>query len=213
MILFRYEKVGAAAYLSHLDVLRLFGRTVRRAGIEVRFSEGFHPHQRFGFCNPVGLGTESVAEYGSADCDLAGPEFAERFNRVSVEGVRILQAKQAERDPNFAKLLVVSDYEIFLKDAGRFRDPMIALVRDPEFSVIYEHRNLTKTVADKVLRFDAEEDFVRVRLKSGAENLKADLLAQALQRAVGLKGRIRVRRTEQYAETGQGLKNASEWLL
>ncbi len=38
-----YEKVGKAAYILHLSLLRIFERTVQRAGLHPRFTEGFNP--------------------------------------------------------------------------------------------------------------------------------------------------------------------------
>ncbi len=46
MIAFRYTKTDGAEYLSHLDLLRHIDRTLRRAGIKVKMSEGFHPHPK-----------------------------------------------------------------------------------------------------------------------------------------------------------------------
>ena len=44
MIAFKYTKTDGAEYLSHLDLLRHITRTLRRSGIQVNASEGFHPH-------------------------------------------------------------------------------------------------------------------------------------------------------------------------
>lgn len=52
-----YSKTGGAAFLSHLDTLRVFDRAVRRSGIDVRYTSGFNPHIRLsaGTALPVGL--------------------------------------------------------------------------------------------------------------------------------------------------------------
>ena len=44
MIAFRYTKTDGAEYISHLDLLRHIDRILRRAGIEVGYSQGFHKH-------------------------------------------------------------------------------------------------------------------------------------------------------------------------
>ena len=56
MIAFRYTKTDGAEYLSHLDLLRHIDRTLRRAGIKVKMSEGFHPHPKIFMNKPRGLG-------------------------------------------------------------------------------------------------------------------------------------------------------------
>lgn len=60
---FRYEKRGALAYISHLDVLRTFQKALRRAALPIAYSEGFSPHPKLAFAAPLAVGQESVCEY------------------------------------------------------------------------------------------------------------------------------------------------------
>ena len=39
----RFEKVGNAVWISHLDLMRVFQRAFRRGGILIRHSQGFTP--------------------------------------------------------------------------------------------------------------------------------------------------------------------------
>ena len=57
-----FSKEGLIRYTSHLDLLRIFKRAFRRAGIEVSYSQGFNPHPRMGFCQPLSLGYFGVNE-------------------------------------------------------------------------------------------------------------------------------------------------------
>lgn len=57
-----FEKTGSAAYISHLDLVRAVSRAFSRAEIRVRHTEGFNPHPKLVFCNPLSLGYESLAE-------------------------------------------------------------------------------------------------------------------------------------------------------
>lgn len=69
----RYTKVGRLRFASHRDFSRAFERALRRAGIPVAFSSGFHPHPRISYANAAPTGAETDAEYleiGLADsCD------------------------------------------------------------------------------------------------------------------------------------------------
>ncbi|MBR3837730.1 MAG: TIGR03936 family radical SAM-associated protein [Clostridia bacterium] len=58
----RFEKCGPIRYISHLDLTRAFHRAFARAGIPLKFSEGFSPHPKFAFALPLSVGTESVVE-------------------------------------------------------------------------------------------------------------------------------------------------------
>ena len=58
MIAFKYTKTDGAEYISHLDMLRHIDRTLRRAGIEVEYSQGYHKHPRIFMGNPLALGVK-----------------------------------------------------------------------------------------------------------------------------------------------------------
>lgn len=60
--LIRFTKLGYIKYTSHLDMLRLFKRSFKRAGIELVYSQGFNPHPDMAFCQPLSLGYESICE-------------------------------------------------------------------------------------------------------------------------------------------------------
>lgn len=79
-------------YISHLDIIRLFQRAVRRAGLPVSLSQGFTPHYKIGFSNALKLGLESEAEKAlfSIDGWIGEQEFKDRINEKLPEGVRII---------------------------------------------------------------------------------------------------------------------------
>ena len=61
--LLTYEKLGPARFFGHLEIARHFSRAVRRAGIDVKYSKGYHPMPKISFDNPLPLGVESESEY------------------------------------------------------------------------------------------------------------------------------------------------------
>jgi len=58
-----FKKKGLIKYTSHLDMLRLFKRAFKTAGIPIEYSQGFNPHPKMGFAQPLSLGFTSEAEY------------------------------------------------------------------------------------------------------------------------------------------------------
>lgn len=58
-----YGKLEEARFLSHLELTRLFVRGFRRAGLNVEYSQGFHPMPKISFSPALPIGTESVAEF------------------------------------------------------------------------------------------------------------------------------------------------------
>lgn len=67
-----YTKQKEAKYIAHLDLNRMLDRALRRAGIEVAYSEGFNPHPKISFGPPLPVGVEGMREY--VDIDLKTPE-------------------------------------------------------------------------------------------------------------------------------------------
>ena len=59
----RFQKTGVICYTSHLDIMKVFKRSFKRAGIRLAYSQGFNPHPKMGFAQPLSLGYESMDEY------------------------------------------------------------------------------------------------------------------------------------------------------
>ena len=59
---FVYEKLGAAAFLSHLDVIRALPRSFRRIDVPLRYTQGFHPKPDMSFGPALSLGVSSLVE-------------------------------------------------------------------------------------------------------------------------------------------------------
>jgi radical SAM family uncharacterized protein/radical SAM-linked protein len=57
-----YSKLDGARYFGHLELVNIFQRALKRAGIAVRFSEGFHPKAKIAFDDPLPVGIESQQE-------------------------------------------------------------------------------------------------------------------------------------------------------
>ncbi len=57
-----YEKKGHARYFGHLELKNIFFRAIRRSGIRVKYTEGFHPMPKASFENPLPIGMESEKE-------------------------------------------------------------------------------------------------------------------------------------------------------
>lgn len=91
----KYSKTGMMKYLSHLDLVRLFERALRRAKIPIAFSQGYNPHPMISFASPLSIGVSSEAEH--FDLVLAEPvdenEFTHKMNLVLPNEVCIMKAK------------------------------------------------------------------------------------------------------------------------
>ena len=71
-----FSKTGRLRYLSHLELVNLLHRAIRRAGFPLEFSKGFHPSPKISFGPPLGVGIAGLSEYFDMEIvppfDLAG---------------------------------------------------------------------------------------------------------------------------------------------
>ncbi|MBI5417329.1 TIGR03960 family B12-binding radical SAM protein [Candidatus Poribacteria bacterium] len=59
----KYTKTGMLQYISHLDLIQLWNRALRRSGLPIAFSQGFNPQMIFSFGTILPLGIISHSEY------------------------------------------------------------------------------------------------------------------------------------------------------
>lgn len=88
----KFAKYGAMKFIGHLDMMRYFQKAIRRAGIDIKYSEGFSPHQIMSFASPLGVGLESMGEYLDIEVNYmtTTEEMKDALNRTMVEGVEVV---------------------------------------------------------------------------------------------------------------------------
>ena len=87
----RFEKTGRAVYISHLDLMHTLQRAFSRAGLKLKYSEGFNPHPQISIALPLSVGVASVCEILDfrllTEADPA--ELPARLSAVMPEGIRV----------------------------------------------------------------------------------------------------------------------------
>lgn len=89
-----FTKTGEAIWISHLDLMRLFQRAFKRAGLPLTHTQGFNPRPSVSIALPMSVGVESVCELLDFDLDgegVACEQITERLNAALVPGVRVLK--------------------------------------------------------------------------------------------------------------------------
>ena len=153
----RFKKTGAVLYIGHLDVMRYFQKTIRRAGINVSYSGGYSPHQIMTFAAPLGVGVESDGEYMDIGVEDETPDCShikDALNKASVPEIRILSVKLLPEDAGNAMASVyASSYEVsFYEDKAENHpdfETMAGLVDKMKVlaHIIY-HKETKKTTRD-----------------------------------------------------------------
>lgn len=115
----KFRKWGSMKFIGHLDMMRYFQKTIRRANIDICYSEGFSPHQIMSFAAPLGVGITSDGEYldievhSSLSSDLA----IKALNETMVEGVEVIGYVKLEDHAKTAMSIVAAaDYQVSVKE-------------------------------------------------------------------------------------------------
>ena len=112
-----FEKKGNAVWISHLDLMRLFQRAFKRAGLPLTHTQGFNPRPSVSIAMPLSVGVESICELLDFDLDgdaVACNEIHNQLNQTLVEGVRVLQVYENGkkiRDLSFLHCQVTLEYD------------------------------------------------------------------------------------------------------
>lgn len=110
----KFSKVGSLQFISHLDLNRTMKTVMIRAGIPIKYSEGFNPHPKMVFALPLSVGTESVTEY--LDFKITKPmtekELSDRLNSAFPPEMRVIEAYEPctkFTDIKFAEYVLEND--------------------------------------------------------------------------------------------------------
>ena len=115
---FRFSKTGSLALLSHLDLVRLMERALRRSGLPVSFTGGFHPLPRVQFALALPLGAEADGEW--MDLEFVRPldpaEALQQLQPQLPEGFALLEVQPVEVfGPSLSQELVGARWQLQLR--------------------------------------------------------------------------------------------------
>ncbi len=114
----RFSKHGAIRYIGHLDVMRYFQKVMRRAEVDIAYTQGFSPHQVMTFAQPLGVGIESDGEYMDIRMNsiTTCEDLKEAINTHSVPEIQALSVKiLPEGSGNAMASVAAAEYEIGFK--------------------------------------------------------------------------------------------------
>ncbi|HHV99912.1 MAG TPA: DUF2344 domain-containing protein [Clostridiaceae bacterium] len=187
-------------YISHLDLMKVFERALRRARLPVAYSQGFNPHPEMIFGLPLSVGVTSEAEY--ADFGLEGnvspADFMRRLNAQLPAGLKVLEAKKKFAKDNIMASITMASYRITVSAEGHFdreflQEKINDFIERPTIIVKKETKSKVRDVDIKPMIHqlclgDSEEGTFTVNslLSAGSSaNLKPELLYDAFADTFG----------------------------
>ncbi len=186
----KFSKTGMGKYISHLDLLRCFTRSIQRSGLPVVYSQGFNPHQKMTFSLPLPIGVTSECETVDIQFEdfVSDEEILEKLNRNLPMDMKVL----AVGDPlPKASEIVAAEYRMEASAEGRIdRETIDGFFRQKEVMVAKRTKkkgetqvNLLEFVRSWEVTGVSEQGFcLRVVVDAGGErNLKPELLGTTLK--------------------------------
>ena len=205
-----FSKRDRAKYISHLDMTRLFQRAVRRSGITMWYTEGFHPHLYMTFALPLSLGIESDCE--SVDMRLVDEisleGVRERLNAVLPVGVTVTEVTDVGMKAN---VIASSNYSVKVFSLSKKKEEMVAFLSREEILMTKKGKAGEKVVNVKpwIYNFEVSESGrdldLTLRLASGNTNtLNPQMLLSvfANEHNASVDGAF-ILRTHIFAENGE----------
>ena len=186
----KFAKRGAMKFISHLDVMRYFQKVIKRADIDIAYSEGFNPHQIMSFASPLGLGLNSEAEYVDIEVHttMSTKDAIAKLNEVSVPDMPILSYKLLDDNATKAMTLVAaSDYFVKFRENYvpniNLDNAINAFLTKDSIIITKETKKGTKEMDLKPLiyEFSTLNDGYFLKLAAGSvDNLKPELVFEEL---------------------------------
>ena len=204
----KYTKTGRLRFLSHLDFMNLFHRTLMRAKVKIAFSHGFNPHPKTAFGPALPVGIESEAEYVDLECDAffdsSGTALA--LNNMLPEGVRILESRVIPgKTPSLSGSISRYDYRVDIPESNASSLSVIAerfLSRNSVIVTKEGRSNDIRTGIESVAAVETENGaalLITLQDKDGVRPRIQDVIAQILESSPDETMLLRVRRTGMYS--------------
>lgn len=178
-------------FIGHLDIMRYFQKVMRRAEVNIRYSEGFSPHQIMSFASPLGVGMESHGEY--VDIEVlstdSSKEMLRRINAVIGNEMKALSYRLLpDNAANAMSIVAAADYSVKFRpgyepeDWNDFVKGLEAFMEQDEIMIIKKTKKGEKEMNLRPLIYDlkAEQDTIQMKIATGsAANIKPDLVINA----------------------------------
>lgn len=209
----KFSKNGPIKFIGHLDVMRYFQKAIRRAEIDVAYSQGFSPHQIMSFAQPLGVGVESNGEYVDIELNslISTLDIKERLNTVMNEGIHIESVKQLpENAMNAMASVKASLYEIRIKEGYNLGTDFFAkcenLANEEEILIIKKTKKneLKIDIKPAIFKLSIQSNVLVIMLDSSSSgNVKPNLFLEAVCNHNGLEYNpmaFSIRRMDMYTE-------------
>ena len=140
-----FNKYDEMKYISHLDLLRFMDRILRKCGIPVKYSQGFHPRPKISLGNPISLGTEAFNEPMDIELkeDMTNEELFDKLSEGTVKGFEFV--KVIDVDGKSSIVEEYKDMKFIIRGHGSSIEKLKELLEQNEILLTKEKRGKITT--------------------------------------------------------------------
>ena len=174
----RFSKSERVRYISHLDVLRSWERSLRRAELPLAYSQGFTPHPKLAFASPLPLGFVSEAEVMDVTLDgrVDREEFIERLAAQTSSELAVISVDEVPLTaPAPQAAMLWCDYRVVLDVA-----PESAQAKVEEF-VARDSFIFREDRGERVREYDLRKACAWIRVSGSEAGSQLEMRLQADQ--------------------------------
>lgn len=215
----KFSKQGALKFVGHLDTLRYFQKVMRRASVDIRYSEGFSPHQIMSFASPLGVGLTSNGEYVDIEVNSTkdSKTMVEQINAANVDEIRILSYRRLDDSAkNAMSMVAAADYTMWFREGSepenleQWLQEFLTFCQSESIEVVKKTKKGVKTMDLRPYLYEIRlcEDPTRVFMKLSAgstANVKPEQVLAAFYASRGEEYppfAIQFQREEVYGDEG-----------
>jgi len=180
----RFTKTGDLRWIGHMDLARLWERIIRKAGLSIALTEGFHPKPKISFPSALALGTEGLDEpvelelVGSVDLGVIEsqlrPHLLPGLELLSLEYLTPETSRQPLRASTF-------EIDIPAEEQAALQERISVFLAAPTWTVVRENRTLSVAIGDPDFEVRLIGNVLRFTLpNSGGASFRPGELLQAL---------------------------------
>ena len=210
----KFKKSGCMKFIGHLDIMRYFQKAIRRADIDIAYSEGFSPHMIMSFAAPLGVGLTSEGEYVDLQVHSCASSKAavDALNSVMVDGMKVVSFKLLpENVKNAMASVAAADYFVNWREGYApegWEEKFLAFLQKEEMLIVKKTKRSEAEVDLKPMLYKAElrDGGIFMQVACGSvNNLKPELVMEAFAKDAGMElapFALEVCRVEVYADLG-----------
>lgn len=214
----KFKKHGCMKFIGHLDIMRYFQKAIRRADIDIAYSEGFSPHMIMSFAAPLGVGLTSEGEY--VDLQIHSCESSkaavEALNQTMVEGMEVISfLRLPDNVKNAMASVAAADYFVRFREGyapENWEEKFKAFLQKKEMLIVKKTKKSEAEVDLKPMIYECrlQDNGIFMKVACGsANNLKPELVMEAFCRDAHIELEpfaFEIARLEVYTDLGDETK-------